>query len=351
MRATRCTQKHRSACEFAAAEVAKQFLLCDGKAIVPDDGEPERAPTCTRFNGVPKHLTFFLLSPRFQHSPLNGTLWHQADSRSHCCLTVTPCGLILDLPQRVKRRLLQAPIEGPAGLFFPLPFFLPRFVGSCAPAQAETRGCRTAMDHQNGTLALQTGAAQLVSMSIQGGPPYVSLPPPQAVVVPAVPGQLQELPGQGAVQLPPAALGPAVPGSKHCGGCGNVKSSDDFHKSKSRGDGLQVWSASCPIPGLALHPHACRERRGSSCLHELCVLPAEPLQGVHGATAHQLAQEAPRGAGAGRGEQGVRRLQQGEARVRVLRGPQAQGRPAVPVQDLHVPAPRALAGQEARGSR
>ena len=96
------------------------------------------------------------------------------------------------------------------------------------------------MEQLNSTLALQTGAAQLVSMSIQGGPAYVSLPPPQGAVVPAIPGQMLELPGQGAVQLPQAALGPAVPGRKHCGGCGNVKSSDDFHKSKSRGDGLQV---------------------------------------------------------------------------------------------------------------
>ena len=148
------------------------------------------------------------------------------------------------------------------------------------------------MDHQNSTLALQTGAAQLVSMSIQGGPPYVSLPPPQGIDVPAVPGQMQELPGQGAGQLPPAALGPAIPGRKHCGGCGNVKSSNEFHKSKSRGDGLQVWNSSCP-------PFHCI---GSACvwrgarvvvLLDRCVLFTEPLQGVHGAPAHQLAQEAP----------------------------------------------------------
>ena len=43
------------------------------------------------------------------------------------------------------------------------------------------------------------------------------------------------------MQAPVAAPeGPTIPERKHCGGCGNVKSSDDFHKSKSRGDGLQV---------------------------------------------------------------------------------------------------------------
>ena len=179
--------------------------------------------------------------------------------------------------------------------------------------------CRTTMEHHKSTLALQTGAAHLVSMSIQGGPPYESLPPPQGVVVPAVPGLMQELPGQGAVQFPPAALGPAVPGRKHCGGCGNVKSSDQFHKSKSRGDGLQV----CTLLTVC-SPHWQAHAVGEVAWVPRCslstrYLAAEPLQGVHGAPAHQLAQEAPGGDGARCGEQGLRRLQQGEARVRVLR--------------------------------
>ena len=142
---------------------------------------------------------------------------------------------------------------------------------SCA---SDGQGRRITMEHQNSTLALQTGAAQLVSMSIQGGPPYVSLPPPQGMVVPAVPGQMQEVPGQGAVQLPPAVPGPAIPGRKHCGGCGNVKSSDEFHKSKSRGDGLQVYGMHVAYP----FPSSFCMRVESCTGFRCCVLTACCLQ-------------------------------------------------------------------------
>lgn len=51
-----------------------------------------------------------------------------------------------------------------------------------------------------------------------------------------------------------APEGPTIPERKHCGGCGNVKGSEDFHKSRSRGDGLQV--------GLLC---ACDEHAKASC--------------------------------------------------------------------------------------